>query len=92
MITEYQSGVFCRNIRCAQHAVLEMDSGEEYLRVKKEHCRDCNAWVFLNWLNDNQWRIVQKRPDASPTELAARIRGMDPASADELTVEDILSL
>ncbi|MBN1533157.1 MAG: hypothetical protein JXA20_10880 [Spirochaetes bacterium] len=92
MSKQYQSGIFCRTVQCERHAFLENKSGEDYLRAKREHCRDCNAWMFFSWLNDNSWQILHRSPEMSPKELAARLRGMDPAAAADLTLEDILSL
>lgn len=84
--------MFCRGISCARHVPLEELKGNEYLEKKAEHCKDCNAWVFLNWLKDNGYRIVKTVPEISSKELAARIKGMDVVHVEDLTEDEILSL
>ena len=89
---EYQSGTFCVDIGCAHHKALEPYSGEKYLEMKQELCRDCYAWMFFNWLHKHDYRIVKTMPEISARELAARLKGIDPVKVEDLTEDEILSL
>ena len=88
----YRSGMFCRDIQCTHHKALEGFSGDEYNSRKKEYCKDCNAWKFFMWLEENSWKIVMPMPAMSSKELAARIKGLDPVTAADLTEDEILCL
>lgn len=89
---KYQSGTFCKDVGCERHAPLEAYTGDEYLRRKADHCRECYAWMFLNWLKDRNWRIVMTAPEMSSKELVARIKGIDPVRVENLTEDEILCL
>lgn len=92
MQKKYESGMFCKSIKCERHAPLEGKTGEEYFREKAVHCADCYAWKFLNWTRDNGWRIVLTMPEISSKELAARIKGIDVVRVEDLTEDEILTL
>ncbi len=92
MTQTYQSGIYCRDIGCGHHAQLEKFTGDEYMRYKTEYCRECRAWQFLNWLTRSNWKITLCAPEVSPKALAARIKGLSPSAAADLTEEDILCL
>jgi len=93
MSKRYQSGTFCKDIKCEQHKALEGFEGDEYLKQKAVHCKDCYAWKFLGWLHDRQWRIVLTTiPEMSSRELAARIKGIDIVRVKDLTDDEILCL
>jgi len=89
---EYQSGTFCVDINCAHHKALEPYSGEKYIEMKQDLCRDCYAWMFFNWLQKQGYRIVKTIPEISSKELAARLKGIDPVKVEDLTEDEILSL
>jgi hypothetical protein len=89
---KYQSGTFCRDIACPRHKALESYEGDVYLTEKAVHCKDCYAWMFLNWLKDRNWRIVLTAPEMSSKELVARIKGVDPVRVEDLTDDEILCL
>jgi len=84
--------MFCKDTDCPRHGLLEQFSGEEYLAKKAEHCRDCHAWKFLNWLRENNWRILLPIADMSEREIAARLKGVDVANIEHLTTDEIMSL
>ncbi len=92
MSKKYQSGTFCIDIKCEQHKPLEAYSGEEYLRRKAVHCKDCYAWMFLSWLKERNWRILLTQDQMSSKELVARLKGIDPVKVEDLTEDEILSL
>jgi len=92
MIKKYQSGTFCMDIKCEKHKPLEAFDGDEYMKQKAVHCRECYAWMFLGWLKDRNWRIVLTAPEMSSRELAARIKGIDPVRVNDLTEDEILCL
>ena len=92
MTREYTSGDFCINIACAHHSALDGLKDEEYFNKKKSYCKDCYAWRFYQYLLKNQWKILKVMPDMSTKELAARIKGISPDEAENLTVDEILSL
>jgi hypothetical protein len=92
MQKKYESGMFCRGIKCVRHVPLEELKKDEYFKKKADQCKDCNAWEFLNWLKDNGYRIVKTVPEISSKELAAHIKGMDIVHVEDLTEDEILSL
>lgn len=91
MSQEYRSGTFCIDIQCAKHKILDGLDGIAYVEKKREHCKDCCAWIFFNWLKDNKWHIVHNA-ELSTKQLAAMIKGIDPRQVDDLTEEEILCL
>jgi hypothetical protein len=92
MTSTYQSGSYCRDIQCLTHIPLEKYTGDEYLRRKGENCRECHAWLFLSWLNAREWRITHSPNGHDSKDLAARLKGIRPELAEDLTAEDILCL
>ncbi len=92
MEKKYTSGTFCVDIRCNRHADLEGLYGDAYLEKKIEHCKDCYAWRFLTWLNERGYRIVHTLPEISAREMAARIKGLDPVTVEDLTIDEIMTL
>lgn len=92
MPKKYKSGTFCMDIKCERHKPLEPMEGEAYLAKKKEHCKDCYAWMFLRWLDDKGYRVIYTLPEISAKELAARIRGLDPVKVEDLSIDEILTL
>ena len=92
MSKEYKSGTFCIDINCPKHKDLEGLAGNAYMDKKKVHCKDCYAWIFINWAKDKQWRIVHTWPEVSNKQLAAMIKGIDPVRVEDLTEEEILCL
>ncbi len=93
MSKKYQSGTFCKDIKCERHKPLESLEGEGYLKQKSVHCKDCYAWMFFDWLKDRNWRIVLTTiPEMSSKELAARIKGIDIVRVKDLTDDEILCL
>ena len=88
----YISGTFCREINCAHHTALENLVGKEYIEKKTIYCKDCYAWQFYNWLKDNNWRVIKTVPEMSAKELAAHIKGIDPAKVEDFTTDEILCL
>jgi hypothetical protein len=89
---KYTSGTFCIAIECAHHKALEKLGGQEYLAMKAEYCKDCNAWKFYNWLKEYDWKIVRAVPEMSVHEIAARIHGLDPKVAKDMDIDEILAL
>jgi hypothetical protein len=93
MTQKYQSGTFCKDIKCERHIPLEAFEGDEYMKQKAINCKDCYAWMFLGWLQDRHWRIVLTTiPEMSSRELAARIKGIDMVTVKDLTDDEILCL
>jgi hypothetical protein len=89
---KYTSGTFCKSILCAHHHALESLEGDAYLKMKERYCRDCKAWLFYLWLKKYDWKIVRTSPEMTIEEIAARIHGIDPEKADEIPIEELLSL
>jgi hypothetical protein len=92
MDEKYSPGTFCRDIRCPEHKALESLEGEAYLEKKKIHCQDCTAWRFFRWLEERNYRVIRTADEVPAKELAARLKGIDPATVDHLTIEEILCL
>jgi len=92
MSKEYKSGTFCIDIKCPKHQALEGLDGNAYIEKKQEHCKDCCAWLFFNWLKDNKWHIVHTTPELTNKQLAAMIKGIDPIQVEDLTEDEILCL
>ncbi|MDD5712463.1 MAG: hypothetical protein PHY31_06880 [Smithellaceae bacterium] len=92
MKKKYESGIFCKDIKCERHGVLEGYTGAAYLKKKAVHCKECSAWQFFTWLKDRDYRIVLTVPEISSKELAARLKGIDPVKVKDLTEDEILCL
>ena len=92
MADNYKSGTFCVDIQCPKHKDLESLEGDAYVEKKRTNCKECNAWEFFLWLDNHGYRIVKIIHEMPDKELAARIKGIDPATVDDLTIEEILCL
>ncbi len=89
---KYAPGQFCVAIECPRHKALEGLNGESYLKKKREHCKECCAWKFFIWMQAHNWKIIQTAPELTARELAAHIRGINKDLANDLTIDEILSL
>ncbi|MDD3719490.1 MAG: hypothetical protein PHP28_12605 [Actinomycetota bacterium] len=92
MTEKYKSGTFCVDIQCPRHKDLESLEGDAYLEKKREHCKDCTAWEFFIWLDKRGYRIIKVLDQISAKELAARIKGIDPVTVKDLTIDEIMCL
>jgi hypothetical protein len=92
MADRYKSGTFCIDIQCPRHKELEGLEGDAYLEKKKVVCEDCRAWQFFLWLDKHGYRIVKAVDEMPAKELAARIKGIDPVTVKDLTIDEILCL
>lgn len=92
MSKEYKSGTFCIDIKCPKHKDLDGLDGNAYVEKKEKHCKECYAWVFINWAKKNKFRIVHTWPQVSNKQLAAMIKGIDPVRVEDLTEEEIMCL
>ena len=92
MKKKYESGTFCKDIKCERHTPLGAYQGEEYLAKKAVHCKECYAWMFFQWLKERNYRTILTVPEMSSKELAARLKGIDPVKVENLTEDEILSL
>jgi hypothetical protein len=92
MAEKYKSGTFCVDIQCPKHKDLESLEGDAYLGNKRTHCKECTAWEFFLWLDKHGYRIVRTFDEISAKELAARIKGIDPVTVENLTIDEILCL
>lgn len=92
MAEKYQSGTFCIDIQCPRHKELEGLEGEDYFDKKRELCEDCAAWQFFVWLDDHGYRIIKTFDEIPAKDLAARLKGIDPVTVEDLTMDEILCL
>lgn len=92
MTKKYTSGTFCIDIQCPKHKDLESVEGDAYSEKKRIHCHNCNAWEFFLWLDKHGYRIIKTFDEISAKKLAARIKGIDPVTVEDLTIDEILCL
>lgn len=75
-----------------RHKPLDAYEGDEHLEKKVWHCKQCYAWISLNWLKERRYRIVLTLPETSSREPAARIKEVAPVRVERLADDEIISL
>ncbi len=73
-----------------RHKPLDAYEGNEHLEKKAWHCKQCYAWISLNWLRERRYRIVLTLPETSSREPAAMIKEVAPVRVERQTDDDTL--
>jgi|GEM_PF-1725246 hypothetical protein len=89
---EYKSREFCKDVGCSIQYLIDNKENENLKENPKNYCkRECSAYRFHQWLQDNDYKIV-KDMDYTVDILRQWFDILEENLANELEMIDIISM